>query len=232
VDTDAVVAAMQQVLHKHKSVLREVGSHQTKILELATFVGVVKHYEALGYIARYVHPGRRRIFKAKVTSRGHPWNFSRAVMSNGVDQVEIHMNLSVNGAHDTGTYVVDVGVVHPDTIPLRQPRLPWKRLDNADLITFMESKKLVVYPMLLAQFIGIVHELLPRHLGYTSCGHDPCEALPPGLISLGYFSGNSKGIVSAYPGRGISISVAENYDLRIRAMVDGRVTTPFGWSFL
>jgi hypothetical protein len=56
------------------------------------------------------------------------------------------------------------------------------------------------------------------------------EALPPTLVSLGRFSGNSSSIVGAYPGRGIHLWVAEDFDVRIAMSLRMRCS-PFGWSF-
>src|SRR6266446_428214 len=84
----------------------------------------------------------------------------------------------------------------------------WLCLANADLVTFAEAKKLRVYPMLLAQFLGVVHEIRPEFLNrqnlaaaFFAGGH-----FAPALVSLGSYSGNSQRIVDAYPGRMILVN--------------------------
>jgi hypothetical protein len=100
----------------------------------------------------------------------------------------------------------------PDTVG----RTRWECIPNDALLSFAEVKRLVVYPMLIAQFIGIVHEIKPEFLGppirngFGSGGH-----IPPTLIALGTFSGNSKAIVEAFVRRKFQIHVAENYDMRL-----------------
>ena len=90
-----------------------------------------------------------------------------------------------------------------------------KCLPNSELVTFAEVKKLVVYPMLLAQFVGIVHEIKPGLGG----------RLPRGFAKLGHclrtciawaLFGQLKAIADAYPQRKIKITIAPNLisDLR------------------
>ncbi len=111
------------------------------------------------------------------------------------------------------------------------PKLKWICVENDSLITFAEVKRLVIYPMLLAQFVGIVHEIKPRFLrSPPPVGFDRYHHLPPALMALGHFSGNAAAIVRAYKGRGILICVAENFDVRIAAHRKGSCQSPLYWN--
>ena len=86
---------------------------------------------------------------------------------------------------DDARYVVDVAVAPVAVVPRSKPSSVWNEISNQDLITFMEAKALVVYRMLVAQFIGIVHETQPRFPtgrrapGFRAAGHfDPSERGP------------------------------------------------------
>ena len=79
--------------------------------------------------------------------------------------------------------------------------------------------------MLLAQFVGIVHEIKPNFLR-TRAGLD-LSHLSPVLITLGHFSGNSRLIVNKYISRQIFVTIAENYDMRLAKVRNGSATTPF-----
>jgi hypothetical protein len=106
------------------------------------------------------------------------------------------MNLSVRSARDSGIYCVDLAVTSRGAVPVqRDPN--WKCLPNAGLVTFGEAKKLVVYPMLLAHFIGIVHELAPGFLSGLPPGFATANHFAPALVTLGYCTANSAEIVSA-----------------------------------
>jgi hypothetical protein len=82
--------------------------------------------------------------------------------------------------------------------------------------------------MLLAQFVGIVHEIKPRFIGgrlprgFAKLGH-----LPPALASLGPFSSNSKAIADSYIQRKINITIAPNFDIRLAKVRGGHQSSPF-----
>jgi hypothetical protein len=141
------------------------------------------------------------------------------------------MNLMVRGAHDEGIYCVDVGIVQAGIVPQKvDPRVKWVCVPNQALISFAEAKRLPVYPMLLAQFVGIVHEIRPEFLRPpTPVGYGRTSQLPPALISLGRFSGNSKLIVDAFKGRGITVCIAENFDVRLAVHRKNGTQSPLYW---
>lgn len=99
---------------------------------------------------------------------------------------------------------------------------PWTCVENHFLVTFLEAKRLHIYPMLIAHFIGIVHEVLPHFLSgaedpdFVTQGH-----FPPTLVTLGSYSGNSRAIVEAFAGRNIHLGVAPGFDVRLSRLADG-----------
>jgi hypothetical protein len=217
--------AIRRVIHKHARAFRAIGSSQPKLLELASITGLAHHYKVNGYKITIDNPPGETDFVVKTSTRGYPWNFSRIVASNRRNKFELHMNVLVRSAHDKGIYCVDVGVVSANSVPSTKPRRRWQCVDNVDLLTFAESKKLVIYPMLLAQFIGIVHEIKPDYVRMSGTFKGP--HLPPVLISLGHFSGNSLAIIRSYRKRGIRVKVAENYDMRLARVRRGSAKSPF-----
>lgn len=219
-----LVESIRKVVADHIGALREIGESQTKLLELASVTGVVQHFAALGYDAQVSNP-TGSTFRVKTSTRGFPWNFSYFTLQSGNEKIEVHMNLMVRSARDEGIYCVDVAVVKPGTILNPGKGQKWVCVENEALLSFAEAKKLVVYPMLLAHFIGIVHEVKP---GYLSVSKEKVFGLlPPVLITLGNFSGNSKAIVSNYPARDISVVIAENYDIRLARVRAGSFVSPF-----
>jgi len=217
--------SIQRVISGHRRILAEIGASQPKLLELGAITGIAEHYRANGFTVTLLHPRGKRGFIVKTSTRGFPWNFSRIHAAKDKSTVELHMNLMVRGAHDEGIYCVDVGITNAGVVPTEKPDTKWDCLPNPEMITFAEVKKLVVYPMLLAQFIGIVHELKPAFLKKRRkvSGDHPC----PILITLGHFSGNSKSIVDAYPKRNISVMIAANYDMRLARIRAAGGGSPF-----
>jgi len=223
-DIAAIQASIKKVISKHKTAFQKLGANQSKLLELGSITGTAQHFMSLGYSVNVVNPSSKSEFIVKTSTQGFPWNFSHINVSSGASIFELHMNLMVESAHDTGIYCVDVGVAMPGIVPKSQQKTPWACLPNKDLLTFAEAKKLVVYPMLLAQFIGIVHEIKPDFLTNPATASSP---MFPTLISLGHFSGNSANIVQKYAVRQFNIWIAENFDTRLSKVNLGLAASPF-----
>jgi hypothetical protein len=188
-DVGKVSAFVRSALKKHQAALRDIATHQTAVLELAAFVATYEHYRLAMMGVRMVHPTAGAL-TIKTTTRGHPAKFTRIEVSHGAANWEVHMNLPVRGAYGDGIFCVDVAVVKSGAVPRdtkKSGTLPkWLACANQDLISFAEVKKLVIYPMLLAQFVGIVHEILPRFLlGRRPRGFKVCKHFEPALLALG-----------------------------------------------
>ncbi len=105
-------------------------------------------------------------YRVRVTTSGAPQNFSFVRLIKDALELEVHSNVGVRGHStvDEGRYVVDVGVLKPEAVPRKVSRGELATAANEALITFVEAKHIVIYPMLLAQFVGTVHELKPAHI--------------------------------------------------------------------
>jgi len=206
----------------------KLGARQTQILELAAIIGVSQHYAASGFQIDIRNPLAGSQFIVKTSTRGHPASYSRICCSSGSETVELHSNLVVRGAHDEGMYCVDVGIIESGCVPYTKTKTKWECVRNEDLRSFAEVKKLVVYPMLLAQFLGIVHEIRPNFLDEPPpLGFGIGAHLPPTLISLGHFSGNSRIIVKGFLRRGFSFLVSANFDMRLAWSRQDSSRSPF-----
>lgn len=229
-DIEAVRLAILDIAERHRAALESLPNRQYSVLEVGAVFGIAEHYRSNGFKLTYHNPAGGEQFVAKQGTRGNPWNFSRIIASRAAEAIEIHTNLSVQGAHDTGIYCVDVGIAQPGQVPSARPKKPWKCLPNKRLISFAEVKRLVVFPMLLAQFLGIVHEIKPQFLKKPKPrGFGRNQQLPPTLIVLGHYSGNSSEIVSGFKKRGVSFHVAEAYDRRLAAVRGGQQESPIFW---
>lgn len=220
---ERVSERINEFIASHRGTLGQLPAIQTQVLELAAAVAASEHYESFGYTVEFHNPRRSREFVVKCSSRGHPWNYSWILAKREGQGFEIHMNLSVRSARDSGIYCVDIGVTEPGIVPRRKQA--WACLPNNNLVTFAEVKKLVVYPMLLAHFIGIVHELAPAFLTPVSAAFEAACHFPPALLTLGRCTPNSREIVAAYPTRGISVIIEAGFDDRFS---DGLTKFRFG----
>jgi hypothetical protein len=229
-DVEALSDHIAAFARAHRTTFSEVSKRQSALLDLGAVVGVERHYGGAGYETQILNPLGGEQFVVKLGARGYPWNFTRILATKNRSSVEIHMNLVVEGAHDRGRYCVDVAVTSPNEVPDAQPKKAWLALENRHLRSFAEVKRLTVYPMLLAQFLGIVHEIKPRFLcspqrnAFGWNGH-----MPPTLFVLGLFSGNSAEIVRGYETRGLQVHVTENFDTRIAWARISRCRSPLYW---
>lgn len=230
-NVESVKEALREFTRKHRAAFTLVAKRESQLLELAAMVGVELHYRSNGYLTSIKSPGKSGVFVVKTSTRGHPSKYSSVVVQKDSVTSEVHMNLMVRGAHDDGIYCVDVGIVQPGIVPQEvDPKVKWVCVANNSLISFAEAKRLPVYPMLLAQFVGIVHEIKPEFLhSPTPEGYGRTSQLPPTLISLGRFSGNSKMIVDAYVARGINVCIAENFDVRLAVHRKKGTRSPLYW---
>lgn len=229
-DVDKISDSLSAFIKTHSLSFHHMALRETALLELGALTIASEHYRILGYSVTAENP-QSGLFAAKLSSRGHPFNFSWFRCEKGGDVFEIHSNLAVAGGHKDGAvYVVDVAVVAGDAaVPKIKPKTPWVRLDNKDLVSFVEVKKLVVYPMLLAQFVGIVHEIMPQALKRTATaaeGED--DHFPPTLVSLGYMKGTSASILKGFAKRKYRVCIIHSFDAHLYAMSRGSVDkSPF-----
>lgn len=217
IDLDGVSKSLREFVGSHRAEFQKLTSRQSQLLEIGAFLTAAKHYELAGYGVELKNPRVGQI-KVKLGTRGDPWNFSRFEVSGEDVRFEIHTNLPVVDAVGTpgARYVVDVAVVEWEEVPSKKPgrkEEKFEALENESLVTFIEAKSLVVYPMLIAQFVGIVHELLPSFLekeppeDFTLLDH-----FYPSLVSLGYLHGTCWNIVKGFPARNIHIGIVAQFD--------------------
>ncbi|MBS1895671.1 MAG: hypothetical protein JST59_30600 [Actinobacteria bacterium] len=231
VDLDAISKSLRNFVRSHNAEFQKLTGRQSQLLEVGAFLTAAKHYEWIGYDVKLHNPRRGQI-RVKLGTRGHPWNFSRFEIWGDGRRFEIHTNLPVRDAAETpgARYVVDVAVARSNRIPTSTPghgQPGFEALANDHLITFVEAKSLVIYPMLIAQFIGIVHELKPAFLherpadDFIEAGH-----FYPSLVSLGYLHGTCRNIVRGFPARQIHIGIVPEFDEAISRLASGPGDSP------
>ncbi|OBQ92498.1 hypothetical protein [Mesorhizobium sp. AA23] len=225
----AIEKELKAFISKHSVQFEHLSIRETALLELGALTMATEHYRLAGYTIT-VENAINGLFAAKLSSRGHPYNFSWFKCVKGKELYEIHSNLSVMGGHkDEAVYVVDVAVViGDDHVPKAKPKKKWVALNNKALATFAEVKKLVVYPMLLAQFIGIVHEITPSMLKKLKAGTVEDDHFPPSLITLGYLTATSGKALKGFAKRKFRVCVVHNFDMYLSQMRRGEADkSPF-----
>jgi hypothetical protein len=226
-NADNVSNAIRLFVRQHRTALDFLNARQTQLLEIGAMVGVVQHYRAYGYNTSIQNPAGTGEFRVKLSTRGHPADYSHVVCERGTTVCELHSNLSVFGGRAAGVYCVDVAIVNSGVVPTAKGKTASQPLQNSDLISFAEAKKLVIYPMLLAQFVGIVHEVTPKFLKRDKRYRLENDHLHPALIALGSLTPNAGDILRSFKLRRYKITIAELFDIRLSAAARGRNLSPF-----
>ena len=219
-ETHRVRDALIAFAKRYKTELNRLGARKSQLLEIGALAVCADHYRREGYDVTPTNL-QKGYFRVKLGSRGYPWNFSWFECERGEEKIEIHANLSVYSAYgeDDGVYVVDVGVARDGAVPRSKPRNVWRGVKNQYVITFAEAKYLVVYPMLLAQFVGIVKEIKPMFLSgcrperFREDGH-----FDPALIAVGHLHGTARSIVGAYRARGYFIRIVPAMESKLSGL--------------
>lgn len=216
VDVPRVEAALRAFASRHRVHFEGFGTRRSQLLELSALMLAINHYALKGYTvgAENADGG---VFRVKRSANGLPWRFSWFRAERNGAAFEVHANLEVESSYrkDHGIYVVDVAVVEAGSVPRAKPA----HVPNTSVITILEAKALVVYPMLLAQFIGIVHEIKREFLRTTPPPRIMAEGhFYPCLAALGHLQGRSVPILAAYERRGFWVQVVHSFDL----VVSGR----------
>ena len=228
-DTTTVRDALVAFAKGYNTELFRLSASKSQLLEIGSLAMCAEHYRLAGY---EVSPNnlQNEVFRVKLGSRGYPWNFSWFECVRGGEIVELHSNLSVYSEYrmDDGVYVVDVGVCKGSVVPRSKPSKRWYAVENQSLVTFVEAKSIVIYPMLLAQFIGIVSEITPTFLkGSRPTGFDEAGHFDPALISVGYLHGTAFKIARAYRNRGYFVKIVPNMEAKLSLLRQkgGRLTS-------
>lgn len=231
IDVGGISKSLRGFVRSHNAEFQKLTRRQSQLLEVGAFLIAAKHYELAGYDVALKNPRGNRM-KVKLTTNGHPWNFSRFEIALDGRSFEIHTNLPVEDAARTpgARYVVDVAIATAGSVPTAHPGADGQKfvaLENESLVTFIEAKSLVVYPMLIAQFIGIVHELQPAFLhGDVSDEFEELLHFEPSLVSLGYLHNTCLNIVKGFDARKIRIGIVAKFDHALSRLGDGMTTSP------
>jgi hypothetical protein len=216
VDIDAIKQELRRFAARHRTALDEASRRQAQFLEIGALAFVVEHYRKNAYTIEAHGLDANRLFHVKLGSQGNPANYSWFTCRRGKAEFDIYLNLPVLGGYgDGGIYVVDVGVVRHASLGRRRQDEPLA-VRNEDLITFAEAKNFRIYPMLLAHFIGIIHELQPpclgrrRPYGFTRDSH-----FAPALFTVGNITPNSRLILGGFSARRYRVNVVPGFDLAI-----------------
>lgn len=215
-DVGAIKSNVRLLAQRERVTLAGLPRLAHKLLELATLVLAVEHYRRRGYLVSAVNlTSGAFVFKA---SGGRILNTSWFVCKRGEVSRSLFSNVQVQGAFSPhyGLYDVDVAIVDSAVDLARvENGAGWLSISDEELISFIEAKRLVPYPMLLAQFTGIVHEIMPRHVAPKTVDTQNADDFPPVLATNGHLSKACLSILRAWERRGYTVFVVSDVHRRL-----------------
>ncbi len=182
--------ALVDFFDQHRASINDFGSKVNQTFEAFTFAQCIKWYRNKGWSVSIQNPviNGRSTFRLKYSTRGKPENYSYALCEKGGEYCQIRHQLRVETFYgkligkrfkQKSNIVCDIAII--DDVPLGHLKGSMHCF-NKHLISFCECKHMSAYAELLASFIGLVHELLPKKLRRVRVGsHVADDHLPPCL---------------------------------------------------
>ncbi|MES2638088.1 MAG: hypothetical protein V4850_01340 [Myxococcota bacterium] len=188
------------------------GATVNQTFEAHVFAGLISHYAELGWKTKLVHPGKKAdgsaVVRLKFSTRGKPSGYTHAVCEKGSTRVQIRHQLRVFTAHRTGrekrlpSVCLDVAVIDDTDLDALKTDDP---VPNAILCSFGEAKHMSAYAELVAQFLGIVHEIMPSSFAKPKPTDRQAHHPWPFLFVSGKFYPSAEGIVETIVARALRV---------------------------
>lgn len=218
-DQEKVKESLARFFEREKADVAAFGVTVNQTFEAFVFASVVSLYRGRGWKAELVHPkgaSARTAVKLKFNTRGRPGAYTYALCHKGEVVVEVRHNLRVATRHHTaGTYpaanvCLDVAVITSHDLSTLKSN---DHVENEKLVTFGEAKHMSAFAELVANFIGLVHEMMPQHLESKRPYIGPLpdrEHLAPFLYVSGYLYPTAKGVLETVRQRGLDLDVYDH----------------------
>ena len=214
IDRDLVGQQLSNFFDKNKQDLSHFGNTVNQTFEAFVFATVVKWYANNGWKVEFKHPkSNKNRVSLKFSTRGRPNNYTYVLCSKDNEKIQIRHQIRVaTRAHLAGqvppaNVVLDIAVI--DNQDLRKFSTD-DYIDNAALITFAEAKHMSAFAELVANFIGLAHELKPEVLGPVRLrvgGITSPDHPAPFLYVSGYLYPTAAGLINTMKDRGYDIDV-------------------------
>lgn len=168
---DEVSTQLKDFFQKEKASINDFGRRVNQTFEAFVFASVIKWYKENGWTVVIVNPilNGRPVFVLKFNTRGAPPKYSYAFCNKDANFCQIRHGLRVHTKSYKTTNVKSANIVC-DISVINDIDLDYYRTDtalpNEELIAFGEVKHMSGYAELVANFVGLAHELKPDSLKF------------------------------------------------------------------
>lgn len=225
VEVEQVKEQLSSFFASNHAEVAAFGSTVNQTFEAFVFASLIQRYRDENWQVEIVRPirdseGKPIAVRLKFNTNGRPggYSFARCVAPDGTVQVDVRHQLRVQTAHvPEGSAIranlcLDVAVIRDfDADELKTN----DAVPNAALVTFGEAKHMSAFAELVAQFVGMVHELQPERLkpGEKSANDSAVVSHPsPFLYVSGILLPTAEGIKKTIELRGLDLSVFDQHN--------------------
>lgn len=209
---------LSEFFEVNKAPLAIFGSTVNQTFEAFVFASVAAWYRERGWQVELVHPAGHdnQSLRLKFSTRGRPSNFSfiRCTKNNQAIQIRHQIRLSTKHHKEKNRYpaniVADVAVIQDiDTANYSTDHA----VPNNQIISFGEAKHMSAFAELVANFLGLVHEIQPDRLRKCRYKNGKKEKsihldhIPPFLFASGFLFRTALGIKETIKNRGYDVEV-------------------------
>jgi hypothetical protein len=230
IDTSSIRQKVGDFFSENKSDITQFGSTVNQTFEAFVFASLVNWYSKNNWKINFIHPiSGSNIVKLKFSTRGRPSQYTYALCTKETEKIQIRHSLRVATCYHRPDFsqpanvVLDVAVISDTDLSNYKTDA---HIENSYLITFGEAKHMSAFAELIANFIGLVHEISPHvvapirpYIGPI----EPREHPAPFLYVSGHLNRTAQGIVESIRYRGYDIDV---YDYQSGAFFG--ITLPVG----
>lgn len=209
-DQNSAKNSLQDFFSTNGSLLASFGKTVNQTFEAHVFAICIKWYKANGWNITIQNPKNgsyKGKFQLKFNTRGAPRHYTYAICAKDQQVIQIRHGLRVSTRYESivkknpANICLDISIIKDNDLTDYDTS---DSLPNDQLVSFGEAKHMSAFAELIANFIGMVHELMPEYLTKkkTKKNH-----LNPFLYVSGYLNPTAKGIKETIENRNIQIEI-------------------------
>jgi hypothetical protein len=210
-DQELAKKDLNEYFSKNEAKVTSFGSTINQTFEAFVFASCIKWYKRNGWKVDIINPKEGRYknkFQLKFNTRGAPAHYSYARCIKNSEITQIHHGLRVNTNYSTyeidnfaANICLDIAIIKETDITDYKTDIA---IPNDQLLSFGEAKHMSAFAELIAGFIGMVHELIPKALNISEKFDDD---ILPFLYVSGRLNPTAKGIYETIKDRGYNIQI-------------------------
>ena len=214
IDKRAAEQQLETFFLQNKSRIQDFGSTVNQTFEAFVFASVLNWYKSEGWNVHIVNPASSpNEVKLKFNTRGMPERYSYAICEKGRTKIQVRHGLRVATFYNKPDFsfpanvVLDVAVIHDRDLSGFKSN---DFIDNTDLITFGEAKHMSAFAELIANFLGLVHEMKPEAMQPISLSKTPHPHPVPFLYVSGHLYPTAKGLLESIKARNLDVEIFDH----------------------